>query len=692
MKKIKLIIIILVVTGLFSSCMMNDRDGYGTLVINLPAGRSAISNEFISTLSYRVDCIGTPGEVSKTLRPNESTAISLAAGEWIVTITVLNAADHEIGKSDSKTVNIVGGSTTRETFDISIDTFHCDIFEFNVTDPDNIETIKINEDSIEIFVIDGTTITTIEFSLKHTGKGISYSYDGSDFINGLPDTWNFSDNNSLVFKVTAEDGSEKIYTVYIINPGLPITGISLDKNELELFVGDTAALVATVIPVGADVNLTWTTSDVTVAEVDTDGIVTAISPGEATITVTIEGYGYTAECIVTVTYAPQDIFAILLSVQGTTHSFGTAQFGYSPLNPLNVTVINTGNQPTGDLSVTISSAAGISAFTLSTVLIDSIAVGANANFTVVPVIGLASGTYTAIVTITGGNGISAQFNVSFTVNKATPNVTSWPTASAVFGQTLSQAIITGGSSPVEGTFTWATPDAPVGNAGTQSHSMTFTPLDIGNYNAISGNINITVTKANGINVEKPVLASFTGTTITVKIMDPLPNGQTVEYAVCSQPVSNADDLDWQDERELDISQLDAPYYIYARSKENANYFAGTPNVSSPISGQGISLTIQEIKDAGLTLDVSPLILSRQGGNKATITVTNPAGYTIEWYYSGNLLETGASITLTVDHTAPEYNVAYNLPGKHFLTVRAVSSSEPPEPPSVTRIEFEVIEE
>lgn len=94
--------------------------------------------------------------------------------------------------------------------------------------------------------------------------------------------------------------------------------------------------------------------------------------------------------------------------------FGSATVGYGAQGSHLVTVNNTGNQPTGALTVVLSGT-DLNDFTLSTASISSIAVSGNDSFTVVPKTGLPVGTYDATVTITGGHGISASFNVSFEV-------------------------------------------------------------------------------------------------------------------------------------------------------------------------------------------------------------------------------------------------------------------------------------
>ena len=78
-----------------------------------------------------------------------------------------------------------------------------------------------------------------------------------------------------------------------------VTDVSLDKTSLDLEVGDSATLTATVQPSNADnQNVTWSSSDEAVATV-ANGVVTAVGAGTATITVTTEDGDFTAICAVT---------------------------------------------------------------------------------------------------------------------------------------------------------------------------------------------------------------------------------------------------------------------------------------------------------------------------------------------------------------------------------------------------------
>lgn len=86
------------------------------------------------------------------------------------------------------------------------------------------------------------------------------------------------------------DGTEKPPVVDPVDPG---TVLTIDKTELKLTVGDTAALTVS----GAE-NGQWSSSDSAVASVDETGKVSAVAAGTATITASADGAS--AACVVTV--------------------------------------------------------------------------------------------------------------------------------------------------------------------------------------------------------------------------------------------------------------------------------------------------------------------------------------------------------------------------------------------------------
>ena len=82
-----------------------------------------------------------------------------------------------------------------------------------------------------------------------------------------------------------------------------VTGITLDKTALEITVGETATLTASVTPDNAtDKSITWSSANESIATVDQNGKVTAKAAGTVKITATAkDGSGVKGECEVTVT-------------------------------------------------------------------------------------------------------------------------------------------------------------------------------------------------------------------------------------------------------------------------------------------------------------------------------------------------------------------------------------------------------
>jgi hypothetical protein len=80
-----------------------------------------------------------------------------------------------------------------------------------------------------------------------------------------------------------------------------------------------------------------------------------------------------------------------------------------------VTVTNTGNQPSGTLSIALTSNTGI--FNISKSTIASLAVGKTDTFVITPKTGLSIGSYSATIKVSGGNSIIASFDLILDVSR-----------------------------------------------------------------------------------------------------------------------------------------------------------------------------------------------------------------------------------------------------------------------------------
>ena len=76
----------------------------------------------------------------------------------------------------------------------------------------------------------------------------------------------------------------------------PLTGITLAQSQVEMNVGDEEALTITIAPAGSQEDLVWASSNETIATVSETGVVTAVAPGEAVITVSTKDGRLTQTC------------------------------------------------------------------------------------------------------------------------------------------------------------------------------------------------------------------------------------------------------------------------------------------------------------------------------------------------------------------------------------------------------------
>ena len=186
-----------------------------------------------------------------------------------------------------------------------------------------------------------------------------------------------------------------------------VTGVSLDKATLELYTGDTATLTATVQPSNAtNQNVTWQSDNANVATVE-GGTVTAVGAGETDITVTTEDGGKTATCHVTVTQS-----AYSISADTTALNFGSVYTGYAQPAAQTVTVENTGNQ-----TLTLTQPASTGSFGVGSLSKSELAPGEKATFTVQPKAGLAVGTYSEYIAVSGSEDATVTITASFTVKQ-----------------------------------------------------------------------------------------------------------------------------------------------------------------------------------------------------------------------------------------------------------------------------------
>ena len=108
-------------------------------------------------------------------------------------------------------------------------------------------------------------------------------------------------NGEIIISGGGLVNSSTVALTMTVIPVVDVTGVTLDKSSLSLTAGESATLTSTIAPEEAtNKNVVWSTSNSNVAKVS-DGVVSAIGAGSATITVTSVADGTkSASCSVTV--------------------------------------------------------------------------------------------------------------------------------------------------------------------------------------------------------------------------------------------------------------------------------------------------------------------------------------------------------------------------------------------------------
>ena len=262
-------------------------------------GESAATDEKVAKAAEKLTIEWTSSDESVATVDETGTVTAVAAGEANVTASVKDA---DIAASTHiKVVVTPTGVVAPESIDLVTNGENTKDLDAKLIPADATDVKLAYESSDEsVATVDETgkvtavangecTITTYVVAdakeadaseLSAVAVEAADSEETDDSVATMPEDLAAMDS---AFGVVPEDLKAETKVTVTTN----VEGITLDKTEGALTVGNTVTVAATVTPdTATNASVTWTSSDEAIATVDSEGKIAAVAPGTATITAT----------------------------------------------------------------------------------------------------------------------------------------------------------------------------------------------------------------------------------------------------------------------------------------------------------------------------------------------------------------------------------------------------------------------
>lgn len=229
--------------------------------------------------------VGDTFELEATVSPNDATN----------KIVVWASSDNSVATVEQGLVTAVAPGTAIITA-ASVDglkTASCIIL---VTKP--VTGVELDVTELDLLVGDKFELEATVSPVDASNKAVLWASSNKDVVTVKDGTVEAIAPGSALITVITLDGS-KVATC-TINVTQDVANVKLDRNELELEIGKSDRLTATITPENAtNPAVTWMSSDESIVSVE-DGVITGHKLGNATIVVTTEDGNFKDVCLVKV--------------------------------------------------------------------------------------------------------------------------------------------------------------------------------------------------------------------------------------------------------------------------------------------------------------------------------------------------------------------------------------------------------
>ncbi|MBO5578784.1 MAG: Ig-like domain-containing protein [Bacilli bacterium] len=247
----------------------------------------------------------------------DQSSLELSVGdtyEFVATVLPENATNKEViwSSSNSSVVSVDNGvinalNEGKATITVkSKDGYKSSSAEITVVKKPSVvhvTSVSLNETTLNMETGDRYTLLATVLPSNASDKSVNWSSNNDSVatVDSKGKITAVSAGQVIITATTTDGGLTASCTVSITQKIVPVTGIKLNYSELELSVGGSESLVATVLPTNAtNKEVIWSSTNEAVVTVDENGLVSAVGTGDAIIVVkTVDG-GYQGFCTITV--------------------------------------------------------------------------------------------------------------------------------------------------------------------------------------------------------------------------------------------------------------------------------------------------------------------------------------------------------------------------------------------------------
>ena len=224
----------------------------------------------------------TPDNVVMTVGDKDTLSVGYVPENAENKSVVWSSSDEAIVTVEEGVLTAVAAGDAVITADCDGVTDECTV---TVNEKDiEVESVELNKTEAELVVGETFRLEATVLPEEASGLTVTWSSSASEIVS-VDDEGNVSALSEGKATITAEAGGVKATCdVTVSSASIPVESVTVSEESIEIKIGETFTLTATVLPENAeDKTVTWSSSDNAIATVSDDGVVTGVAVGNATI-------------------------------------------------------------------------------------------------------------------------------------------------------------------------------------------------------------------------------------------------------------------------------------------------------------------------------------------------------------------------------------------------------------------------